>query len=77
MANNIMWLDTEYCGRADETIQLVLVDGVLFYTLFDRHGYQKVFKSFYSLYKHLNGEASTPDFESEDEVEMINYLENL
>ena len=38
--NEIKWLDTEYCGSADETVQPVLVNGRVFYCLYDKRGYQ-------------------------------------
>ena len=44
MKNKIKWLDCEYF-RPDETVQPVLVDDFLLYTLFDPHGYSYVFET--------------------------------
>ena len=77
MANRLKWLDTEYCGRPDETIQPVMVDDTLYYTLFDRRGYHYVFPSIYRLYLHLEGENTQYDFTSDNEDEMIKYLAKL
>lgn len=75
--NKLKWLDTEYCGNADETIQPVMVGKTLYYTLFDKMGYNYVFPTIYKLHLHLNGAYAQYDFTSEDEYEMIEYLENL
>lgn len=78
MANRLKWLDTEYCGRPDETVQPVLVDDTLYYTLFDRRGYNYVFSTFYGLHLYLSGsDGQYYCFTSESEDEMIEYLENL
>ena len=49
--NTLKWLETEYCGRADASIQPVLInDAVILYTLFDNKGYNYVFSSIYAIY---------------------------
>ena len=35
MKNTLKWLEVEYCGKADESIQPVLVNDTLLYVLFD------------------------------------------
>ena len=74
--SKIKWLDTEYI-RNDLTMQPVLVDETLWYTVFDSNGYNFLFSTFLGLYeflvigKHEDGNI----FESEED--MIKYLEKL
>ena len=72
----LKWFETEYCGRADETIQPVLVGDTLYYTLFDRHGFNYVFTSIYAVIRHLLGDANQYEFTCGYEKELIEYLEN-
>ena len=68
------WLATEYV-RNDITMQPVLVNGELWYTLFDRHEMNLMFDTFLGLYEYLtSGKCEEGNyFESEDK--MIEYLE--
>ena len=73
----LQWLETEYCGSADETIQPVLVNGVLFYTMFDRHGFNYVFPSIYAIHLHLSGVSNQYIFTCGSEKDLIEYLEKM
>ena len=74
--SKIKWLDTEYI-RNDLTVQPVLVDETLWYTVFDSNGYNFLFNTFLGLYKFLvMGKYEDGNiFESEED--MIKYLEKL
>ena len=72
----LKWLDTEYCGRPDETIQPVLVGDVLYYTLFDRQGFNYVFSSIYAVIRHLLGDVNQYEFTCASEEILIEYLES-
>jgi hypothetical protein len=74
--NTLKWLETEYCGRADETIQPVLVGDTLYYTLFDRHGFNYVFSTIYAVTRHLLGDVNQYEFTCGSEEDLIEYLEN-
>jgi hypothetical protein len=76
MKNKLKWLDTEYCDRADETIQPVLVNDTLLYTLFDRRGYNYVFETIYAVHLFFSGFDKTYSFTCETEEELVEYLEN-
>lgn len=43
--NTLKWLDTEYCGTADTTIQPVLVNDTILYTLYDNKGKELFIKN--------------------------------
>lgn len=77
MKNSLKWFETEYCGRADETIQPVQVNETLFYTLFDLNGFTYVFASIYSLCQHMRGEINQYEFTCGNEDDLIEYLEEL
>ena len=74
--NKLTWLETEYV-RNDITFQPVLVNGTLWYTVFDNHGYHNVFSTMIGLHMYLNGDTDgrSECFDTEDE--MIKYLEEL
>lgn len=74
--NELTWLETEYI-RNDITVQPVLVNGVLWYTVFDNHGYNFLFDTFLGLYEYLKDDKYEEGncFETEDE--MIKYLEEV
>ena len=75
--NTLKWLDTEYCGRADASIQPVLInDAVILYTLFDNKGYNYVFSSIYAISLYWSGVANQYEFTCESEKDLIEYLEN-
>ena len=73
--NKLEWLETEYI-RNDLTMQPVLVEGELWYTVFDNHGYNWLFDTFLGLYEYLtSGKCEEGNcFESEDE--MVKYIES-
>ena len=73
--NEIKWLDCEYCGSADETVQPVIVNGRVFYCLYDKRGYQYLFATIYELHLHWSGANQQYIFTCESEQELINYLE--
>ena len=73
--NEIKWLETEYCGSADETVQPVLVNGRVFYCLYDKRGYHYVFSTIYELHLHWSGANRQYIFTCENEQELNNYLE--
>lgn len=74
--NELTWLETEYF-RADFTVQPVLVNGKLWYTVFDNHGYNYLFDTFFGLYEYLRYGKQEEGNCFEDEEEMIKYLEEL
>ena len=53
--NKLKWLDTEYCGTADTTIQPVLVNNTILYTLYDNKGFNYVFTTIYTIHLHWSG----------------------
>lgn len=73
--NEIKWLDTEYCGSADETVQPVIVNGRVFYCLYDKRGYQYLFATIYELHLHWSGVSQQYIFTCESEEELNKYLE--
>lgn len=73
--NEIKWLDTEYCGSADETVQPVLVNGRVFYCLYDKRGYHYLFATIHELHLHWSGMNRQYIFTCESEEELIKYLE--
>ena len=76
--NTLKWLETEYCGRADVSIQPVLInDVVILYTLFDNKGYNYVFSSIYAIHLYLSGHGGRYAFTCESEEDLIEYLENF
>jgi len=74
--NKLKWFETEYI-RNDITMQPVLAKEEIWYTLFDNHGNNLLFDTFYGLYEYLtNGTCEEGNcFESEEK--MIEYLEKL
>ena len=75
--NKLTWLETEYCGRPDETIQPVLVnDNIVLYTMFDRHGFNYVFATIHAIHLHWSGLVNQYVFTSGNEEDMIEFLEN-
>jgi len=72
----LTWFDTEYCGRADITLQPVLANGTLYYTLFDNHGYNMVFTAIWQVFEYLQGNSARFEFVCESESELIKYLES-
>ena len=75
--NRLKWLDTEYF-RADETLQPVLVNNnTIYYTLFNRHGYNYVFPSVWAVmeYAEKGTDSYLGTFETEEE--MIDYLKTI
>ena len=74
--NELTWFETEYI-RNDITMQPVLVNKTLWYTVFDNHGYSIVFETFLGLYEWLrDGNLEKGEcFGTEDE--MIKYLEEV
>ena len=75
MRNKLKWLDTEYCGNADETIQPVLVNGTLLYTMFDRRGFNYVFTTVHAIHLHWSGVCDQYEFTCESEEDLVGYLE--
>ena len=73
--NKITWLDTEYCGSADETVQTVLVNDRPYYCLFDKRGHQYLFATIYELHLHWSGLNQQYIFTCESEQELNEYLE--
>ena len=69
----LTWFETEYI-RNDATVQPVLVDGVLLYTLYEI-GYNYLFCSILELMQYIYGGERTyiETFETEDE--LVSYLE--
>lgn len=74
--NTLKWLDTEYCGRADETIQPVLVNDTILYTLYDNKGFNYVFSTIYAIHLHWSGLVNQYEFTCGSEEELVEYLEN-
>ena len=74
--NELTWLETEYF-RNDITVQPVLVNGELWYTVFDNHGYNLLFDTFLGLYEYLKDGKYEDGNCFETEAEMIKYLEEL
>lgn len=74
--NNVEWFDTEWCDRADETIQPVSVNGTLFYVLFDRRGYNYVFSTIYKLHLFFSGIDNTYIFTCDDEETLNKFIYN-
>lgn len=74
--NEIKWLDTEYCGSASATVQPVLVNGVLYYTLYAK-GYHYVFVSVYAIHLHWSGVNNAYMFTCEREGQLEEYLKNF
>lgn len=74
--NTLKWLDTEYCGKADTTIQPVLVNGILLYALFDKNGYNYVFNTIYAIHLYWSGFVNQYEFACEKEEDLIKFLEN-
>ena len=74
--NKIKWLDTEYCGSENETVQPVLVNGKIFYCLYNKRGRQYLFPTIYELHLHWAGLSGQEIFTCESEDELIKYLEN-
>lgn len=74
--NKLTWLDTEYI-KNDLTLQPVLVNKTILYTLFDTHGYNYVFYSVRQVMDYLNDgkQEYAGTFESEDE--MVEFLKNI
>ena len=75
--NYIDLIDTEWCDRADETIQPVSVNGTLFYVLFDRRGYNYVFSTIYKLHVFFSGIDNTYMFTCDNEEELNKFLSEL
>lgn len=75
--NDIDWFDTEWCDRADETIQPVSVNGTLLYVLFDRRGYNYVFLTIYKLHLFFSGIDNTYMFTCDNEEELNKFLSEL
>jgi len=73
--NKIKWLETEYCGSANETVQPVIVNGRVFYCLYDKRGYQYLFATIYELHLHWSGVNQQYIFTCESEDELNKYLE--
>ena len=74
--NTLKWLDTEYCGTADTTIQPVLVNDTILYTLYDNKGFNYVFTTIYAIHLHWSGYANQYEFTCGSEEDLIEYLEN-
>lgn len=74
--NTLRWLDTEYCGTADTTIQPVLVNDTILYTLYDNKGFNYVFATIYAIHLHWSGLVNQYEFTCESEEDLIEYLEN-
>ena len=77
MKNELIWLDTEYI-RNDITMQPVLVNDTLWYTLFDSHGYNHLFSTLKGLMDYVcyeNNWGTGIQFDTEDD--MIKYLEEI
>lgn len=74
--NTLKWLETEYCGTADATIQPVLVNGIILYTLFDNKGFNYVFTTIYAIHLHWLGYVNQYEFTCGSEEDLIEYLEN-
>lgn len=74
--NELTWLETEYF-RNDITFQPVLVNGELWYTVFDNHGYTMLFDTFLGLYEYLKDGKHEEGNCFEDEDDMIKYLEEV
>lgn len=74
--NTLKWLDTEYCGTADTTIQPVLVNGTVLYTLFDKNGNNLVFTTIYAIHLYWSGFVNQYEFACQNEEDLIKYLEN-
>ena len=70
------WLDVEFCGGADESVQPVLVNGRIFYCLYDKRGYQYLFATIYELHLHLSGVSGQYFFICESEQELEDYLKS-
>lgn len=75
--NEIQWLDTEWCDRADETIQPVLVNGTVYYTMYDRRGYNYVFSTIWKIHLFWSGIDGQYLFTCETEEELTEYLEQI
>ena len=76
MKNELKWLDTEYI-RNDLTMQPVLVNGLLWYTIFDNHGYNLLFSTFLGLYEYLKDGKHEEGNCFDTEEEMIEFLEEV
>lgn len=73
----IKWLDTEYCGSADETVQPVLINGSVWYTYYSSHGYQYLFATIYQLHLHWSGVSNQYFAVCETEEELNALIEKL
>ena len=74
--NERQWLETEYV-RNDITVQPVLVNGELWYTVIDDHGYNFLFDTLLGLYEYLKDGKYEEGNCFETEAEMIKYLEKV
>lgn len=73
--NEIKWLETEYCGGSDETVQPVLVNGRIYYSLRDKRGNHYLFATVYELHLHWSGVSGEYIYTCESEQELDNYIE--
>ena len=71
----IKWLDCEYCGSDNERVQPVLVNGRIYYCLYNKRGHQYLFATIYELHLHWMGLKEQYFFTCESEEELNKYLE--
>lgn len=74
---NIEWLETEYCGKADETVQPVLINGNVWYAYYSPHGYHYLFDTIYKLHLHWSGVSNQYFAICENEEELNDVVEQL
>ena len=72
----VKWLETEYCGSANDTVQSVLVGDTLLYVLFAK-GYNYVFDTIYQLHLYWNGAGGQYRYTCESEKALELYLRNF
>lgn len=73
--NEIKWLECEYCGSDNEEVQPVLVNGRIYYCLYNKHGRQYLFPTIYELHLHWAGLSGQEIFACDSEEELDKYLE--
>lgn len=72
----IKTINTEYLGKADETLDTIIIDGC--YVAFihtDKNGYYSVIEGANNLYEYLSGKTDVRSFCSDDWADIENYLE--
>ena len=72
----MIWLETEYLGKADETIQTVIVGEDVVYVHF-YNGYYSLIAGVNNLVAYLSGENYTRFFCTDSEEKLIEEIEKL